>query len=212
MTSQQKLAIKKAKINKKIARDSGLGWSLFGQDYQAMDDYSVGMDYLLKYFTTTQGSANAMIARTNYIEALKKKIGNTQVGAQISGLGSGIKLAEMSESDVQSASDALASLSGGRVPSTISEFRQALIDRATEVKWVSWDALKTVSVGIASDVADKAVAVGDGLLNVADSVGESVGFIADINKYVPILIPVVVGVVVWKLGIFGALKNKIAKV
>jgi hypothetical protein len=196
-TTQKKLAIKKAKIQFKKSGNTQLGWSWSGIDYQTMDDYSVGMDYLKKYFENVYGTADGMATRTKYIEGLKAKLGPSIVNSQIRGLGSGIQLDSMSESKVRDASDNLASVSQGRIPSTISQFRQALVDRAVEVNWISWDALKTVSAGIASDVGDKVVKVGETILDVADSVGESVGFLANLNKYIPILLPVGLGVGAW---------------
>lgn len=212
MNSERKLAIKIAKINAKKIKETGLGlWGIGELSYGTMDAYSVGMDYLKKFFEAVYGTANGMSMRAKYIETLKSSLGS-KFGRPIESLGESIKLAEMSESDVQDSADVLASQSNGKVPSSFVDFRQALTDQAVQVKWISWDALKTVGGGIVSDVGDKVVKVGELVSDVAESAGESIGFVASINKYAPFILPVAVGVVVWKLGIFGAVKKKIASV
>lgn len=149
--------------NADFGYDNNMGFSfdLFSKNYQAMTDMNVGLDYLTKFFASPLNSGSR--DPNAYIAQMAKKYGATKVNTDIAGLGLGIKLAELSESSVQASADNLASVAGGRVPSSIADFRQSLVNQATSTPFT--DAV------LESAIVQNTAIVGDTLIDLAQSAG-----------------------------------------
>jgi hypothetical protein len=164
------------------------GITLFGKDYKKMTDMQVGLDYLDKFFQSSYftGNKNPNV----YIGMLAQRTSPSIVNAQIAGLGNGIKLAEMSESDVQKSADTLAQIAGSKVPVSIADFRQALVNQATSTPF--WDmavsATDNAVVQSLAKVGDTIIDTGKAVVNVAEAGVESVGVMARITSAMPYVV------------------------
>lgn len=190
-----------------------MGFWPFDPYYTSMTDYQVGYDYMKRFFNSSY-NVNKKTNVDQYIIDLRKKLGTTIADNQVASLGLGIRYDEMSEGDVQDAADELARLASGRVPATISEFRQALVDLATNTKWVDSILSNSVVTGTAAigdaiiDTTKNVVELGKETI---DAVTESATFTAKLLKYMPFILPVAIGVVAWQFYDTKATVKKLIK-
>lgn len=177
-----------------------MGWSLFGNYYDGWTDYHIGYDYITKFFESDYYN-NPVMNVTKYLQWMVNTITTAKTQLAVESLGMAIREIEMSEGDVQEAADLLASKSGGKVPSTINAFRIALQDTATATPWT--DAV------VNNSVVQGAVKIGDTIIDTSKNLAETVSttfdavtasttFVAKVMKYLPFVLPVVIGYVAYQ--------------
>lgn len=172
-----------------------MGWSLFGNYYDGWTDYHIGYDYISKFFTSEYYSNSAMTA-DKYLQWMVNTITTAKTQLAVESIGFAIREIEMSEGDVQEAADLLASKSNGKVPSTINAFRLALQDTATATPWTDAVVNNSIVQG-AVKVGDTIITTTQNLAETAsatiDAVTESATFTAKVMKFLPFILPLVIG-------------------
>lgn len=180
----------RTEIRKKRLAEKNMGFWPFSKWFDGMTDAQVGEDYMRRFFDSPLGETKKITYET-YVATLKASKGSTIVDSQIAGLGLGIRLADMSSSTVQDAADNLSEISNGMTPASVKDFTQALTGEATATPFT--DAV------LNNPLVQLATKVGDSLISVADSAAGSVSFLASVNKYLPFILPVGVGFVVYQV-------------
>lgn len=164
------------------------GINIFGKDYSKMTEIQVGLDYLDKFFQSPyfKGNKNPNV----YIGLLASKSSPTIVNAQITSLGSAIKIMNMSETDVKQIADKLAMMAGARVPEKMGDFLYAIQDNATATPF--WDmavnATDNVVVQSFAKVGDTIIDTGKAVASVAEAGVSTVGVMARITSAMPYLV------------------------
>lgn len=172
----------------RIENDTEMGWFGFGAWYDSMTDFEVGEFYLKEFFESPK-NANAKIDYTGFVNTLRSNLGDIMAQGQIEGLGLGIRLTKLSKGDVVTAAETLAEMANGRTPSSIGDFRQALVGQATATPWT--DAI------VESAIVQGFAKIGNTILNVGDTALDSLNFMAKVNKFLPFVLPVGVGFIVY---------------
>ena len=145
-----------------------------------MTDYAVGIDYINKFHATNKTSAK------KYVDWLYSSMGRNRAIAGIESLGAGIKAVPMSESEVQTSVEALATQAKGKVPKSVGDFRFALVNQATATPFID------SALAVAQAIQESAP------VQLATSVWDSANFIAKLNSALPFLLPIGLGFIVYK--------------
>lgn len=200
--------------NKKAIKTMGFSLNPFGRDYSSATDYAAGIDYINKFHEANDTSAKA------YVDDLFLKLGHAKAISEIESLGLAIKIGgtsvfssdvvPMSESEVQKAADALASVSSGRIPASVGAFRFALVDQATATPFADAVTSNAVVVGF-QKVGDSVIQAGETVLSLADSTVKGTNILAKVISFVPFVLPIAIGYGVYKIYGGGFVKDLIKK-
>ena len=183
----QRSKLKVDRLLKKRAGQSSLGFWPFSKWYDGKTDLEVGQDYIQRFFDSSSNT-NRKIDYPTYIATLVANSNQASVEAKISGLGLGIKLADMADGDVTNAADTLAGLSNGLVPANVVDFRQALIGQAAATPFT--DSVLTNPVVLATAaIGDAVISTASSALSLASSAVSGVGMMAKIISFAPIILP-----------------------
>lgn len=195
------------KVSRLINDKNNLGWSLFGNWYDGMTDFEIGENYIKRFFSSNVGQTKK-ITYDVYINTIRNTDGVNQANTSVEGLGLGIRLASISNSDVQSAADSLSLLSNGLTPSSIGDFRQALIGQATSTPFTDSVVNNSVLIGLAN-IGDAVINAGSTALSLAESTVTGVGMFAKVMTYVPFVMPLLIGYGAYKYFGVDKIKNLI---
>lgn len=200
INARTQLAIQRKLKNRSNDAVGNMGFSLssiFGNYYDNMTDYAVGADYITRFFNSSYNTGRKISAYT-YVITLRQNLGASIADSQIRSLGTGIKLAELSESTVQEAADELAKLADGKVPATIGDFRQALIGQATATPFTDAVVQSAVVQGF-QKVGDTLITAADTVVSLAESTVVGTNMISKVLSYVPFVLPIALAYGTYKL-------------
>ena len=152
--------------------------NIFGRDYSKSTDYAVGIDYINKFHNANKTSAKA------YVDNLYVKFPRTKVIADIESLGLAIKFTNMSESAVKTTAETLASLTSGKVPASVGDFRFALQNQATATPVADF-VVDNVIVQKLAQVGDTIISAGEAVASVAEAGLETASFASKVVKAMP---------------------------
>jgi len=173
-------------MNNSADFDYGMGFSvfgidLFGRDYSKSTDYAVGIDYINKFHVANKTSAKA------YVDNLYAKFPKTKVVTDIESLGLAIKLTGMTEAAVKSAAESLASITRGKIPASVGDFRYALNNQVTSTPITDFIVESSVIQALAK-TGDTIISAGEAVATVADAGLETASFASKVAKAMPYLV------------------------
>lgn len=132
-----------------------------------MNDEAVGLSALHNYYNYCVQNYGSSFPYANFdlfYSALKKTKGSTYIA---DGLGTAIRVNDMSDASVQRAMVAIAKAGRGRLPATGSGWFNALVNQSTQINFL--DAAVYVTTETASDVVTGAQKVGDAVIDTGKS-------------------------------------------